>query len=493
MLGDEHNRKLCVVMLCALLLFLSGAWTFSLPSVDHCLFARWGVEMNRSNNFFSATWNNIPEFQYPPLFFACLAVSFRLFGESDAAARLPTIFFSIGSMCLIYLIGRRFFSREASLTAIALLLVTPFYLYNSRGVTTECALLFWICLTTYFFLKGLSAKQWHFWLCLPLAAGILTKSVLGLLPLWFMAIFWLLDDETRKNTNLRILFAGIAVGLVLASSWWIYSCAVYGARCIDKHLGDIMARVRMEPLTFIGYWKKYLFDHTFWGSFLPISVLGAAGAVLSAYKSFGNREYRALIPSAWWLGTLGIYSFLGETADRYIFPVVLPLSLLGGYLIQETSPKIAALINQKFIPAFCLCLAVVFLFFPSAIESAARIDQLRLPVNDNRIFIDSPSGIDRELMGQKRLPFIGPARGVGYHSPRESFLYYREVLVAPMKLEINNAVQKVGSLSPAGALCSWETLGRIKQAGIGYEKVAQGKHWAWVRFAHVPEDYGSTR
>lgn len=90
------------------------------------------METERSGKWFTITWNWQANFQNPPLQFWILAGTFRVFGENDFAARLPSLVMCLGILVLLYRVGLLLFGQSAATGAVAWLLLCP-YLLKSAG------------------------------------------------------------------------------------------------------------------------------------------------------------------------------------------------------------------------------------------------------------------------------------------------------------------------------------------------------------------------
>lgn len=135
---------LIVLILSAAALFAAGMSTLSLPSLDDAMYARKGVEMARAGGGFTVTWAGRPWFENPPLQFWLLALSFRLFGEGDGAARLPALLMGCATLLLTFLLGRRLLDEKAALAGVALLLLSP--IYRRRTTPGGFLLAVWVLL-----------------------------------------------------------------------------------------------------------------------------------------------------------------------------------------------------------------------------------------------------------------------------------------------------------------------------------------------------------
>ena len=437
--------------------------------------------MSQSNNFYSVTWQNNNEITYPPLYMICLALSYKLCGKNDIAPRIPNILYGIGVVYLTFLIGRLFFGRNSAELAAALLLVTPFFVANARGVLTEMPLLFWISLTFYWFFKGLKHAKWHLLLFLPLCAGLLTKSLLGMLPYFLIIIILIVDRQVRASTNFWLLLATFLVSIIIASSWFLYQWHYFGPETIYSHFGSIADRSSHESITFAGYFKKYFLDHTFWGSFIPLSVLGFFGVLLLGFEKgrVYNGELSPWILVIWWVGTLALYSFSSVSADRYIFPVMVPLAILGGNFIINVLPKVGKAVSRSIIPILCLLVATLFWFFPGVIESASVIDQLRLPTNENRVMLRA--NMKTELNGSKELPFFGKY-DEKYWAAANSFQYYLGVRVQHRGGGAAELTKNQPSRFPNGFLVDRDIYEELLVKRNNFRVIGKGRLWLWIKF-----------
>jgi 4-amino-4-deoxy-L-arabinose transferase-like glycosyltransferase len=155
----------------------------SLASLEDAFYAREAVEMARSGRIYTVTWNEVPAHQHPPLHLWLVARTFGVLGEGDLAARLPTVLLALGTLALTWRIGVLTLGRAAAVAATACLLATPIFVDNARRLMMEVPLTFWTTATVWVYLEARRQPRWQVALAVPLGAAILTKSVLGLMPL----------------------------------------------------------------------------------------------------------------------------------------------------------------------------------------------------------------------------------------------------------------------------------------------------------------------
>ena len=105
-------------------------------------------------------WTSLSFHDHPPLIFLIQHLSFKLFGDSLFAARLPSAIFGILSILLVYLIALRITNlnklripNSFALIAAALFSISFAAVGVSRLAMMESVLFFFILLNIYFFLR----------------------------------------------------------------------------------------------------------------------------------------------------------------------------------------------------------------------------------------------------------------------------------------------------------------------------------------------------
>ena len=85
----------------------------------------------------------------PPLFFWMIAIAYALTGSLRIAFLLPSLLASLGSLALVYDLGRRLWNREVGLAAGLLLLGTVQFVWQGRQAQIDATVCFWIVLGLY--------------------------------------------------------------------------------------------------------------------------------------------------------------------------------------------------------------------------------------------------------------------------------------------------------------------------------------------------------
>src|SRR5262245_2204634 len=86
---DTHRFHLVLLILLSSLLLFSSLHKGSLSGYDDALFAHEGKQMLATGDWWTVRDNGIPNFELPPLFIWLEALSMKVWGVNDFAAKFP--------------------------------------------------------------------------------------------------------------------------------------------------------------------------------------------------------------------------------------------------------------------------------------------------------------------------------------------------------------------------------------------------------------------
>lgn len=131
----------------------------------------------------SGNWA-IPEFPWSsihrktPLHFWEIALSFKIFGPTEFALRLPGILAIIGTVLAVFGLGRRIFGQQTALAAAIILGSTLFIPVLTKNALTDSSLLLWETVALLSLLNFLKTPHWLwnslFWFSVSM--GLLVKG-----------------------------------------------------------------------------------------------------------------------------------------------------------------------------------------------------------------------------------------------------------------------------------------------------------------------------
>ena len=107
----------------------------------------------------------------------------KLFGFNDFAAKLPASLLGFGTILLTYFLTKELAdSVWLPLFAMVVLMSTQYFMKYAGHAMTDIPYAFFFALAMFFYVKGLRNPRYLVLCGLPVALAVLTRSILGILP-----------------------------------------------------------------------------------------------------------------------------------------------------------------------------------------------------------------------------------------------------------------------------------------------------------------------
>jgi 4-amino-4-deoxy-L-arabinose transferase-like glycosyltransferase len=323
---DPRATALLLVLSAALLLLRLGAVPLLGP--DEPRYVRVAVEMHRSGHWVTPTLGGQPWLEKPILYYWLAGASFSVLGETEAAARLPSVLAALLLVGATALFGARLLGRSAGLHAGFVLGTSVLVFAFGRAATMDMLLAAFTTLAIGFLgldLLGIAGRLAvpAAWVCMGVAT--LAKGPIGfLLPGLVVCVYAL---AARRFDPLRRALspAGIALFLLVAAPWYVLVSLDQGRAFLDvfllnHNLARFTSTVHHHPGSVVYY--------------LPVLLAGVfpwSGLVLPAFARLEPRRRDVdLFVLAWLLAPLAFFSVAGSKLPGYVLPCLAPLALLMG-------------------------------------------------------------------------------------------------------------------------------------------------------------------
>ncbi len=353
--ADDRTRVrplslLFVLLLPAILLYPTRS--FMLLEPDEGRYAQIPKEMVEGGSWVVPTLQGEPYLDKPPLMYWLVAISFKLFGVSEASARLVPALCVHFTILGIYLLGRRSIGERGAFWAALLLTVAPGFLGVARLLLLDGLLTFCVTMSV---LCGFEAvrsgkliRGWWIAAAMMSGLGFLTKGpiseVLLFPPLLLFA--WLQRHRTTHGEALSLwkwakahfpdalLFAGI---VVLVNLPWYVAMYFRQPEFLKYFFWEHNVMRFAKPFDHLE--PVWYYVPIFLGGFLP-GVLLAVPYVRSLLLG-GNRQAlnRSAAGGFWLLSGLWclfFFSLSGSKLPTYILPAFPPLCLALGEFIARS-------------------------------------------------------------------------------------------------------------------------------------------------------------
>lgn len=364
------------------LLFFAALGSVDLWDEDEPIFAGAAREMMARQEWIVPYFNEQMLPDKPVLSYWVMIAGYKLFGQTEFAARAGSALFSVGTVLLTWLLGRRMFSPRAGVWAGLVLASSFSFLIVARAATPDAVLTFFSTLSIVAYVWSLPAAWPHmdntdtsqarqplarrFALAGSYAAmgmAVLAKGPIGvLLPMATIGLYSLLaipvENETRRDrtqagwlATLRQFlfdaarrlhprcllaamkpmhpFLGIAVVLAVAGPWYL----AVGLRTDGAWLAGFLGKHNLERFLHPMEHHRgpfYYYPLAALIGFFPWSLfVGATGLfVRSRLREAGGSRpiYRLLL--CWIVVYLMFFSMAATKLPNYIIPIYPALALL---------------------------------------------------------------------------------------------------------------------------------------------------------------------
>ena len=105
-LFEDRRLHVCLIAAMSLLVLFAKLHLGDLGGYDDAVYAHEGKRMLATGEWWTVNLNGQPDFDKPPMFIWLEALSMKVFGVSDFAARFPSALLGFGSILLVYFIAR---------------------------------------------------------------------------------------------------------------------------------------------------------------------------------------------------------------------------------------------------------------------------------------------------------------------------------------------------------------------------------------------------
>jgi len=377
---SEGLRVLLLAGLCALFFFYRlGAMALIGP--DEPRYAQVAREMLARHDPITPTIGGQLWLEKPALTYWLMALSMRIFGVSEFAARFPSAFLATLVAFLIYGVGRRVHSPLYGVLAACCFIVNPMSFGFARGATTDmplsATLAAGLCLLFLALQEAIPSRRSRLFsgACFCFGLAILAKGLIGIFFPVVIAGSYLLLRRRAAMLNGLGLARGSLVLLLVCASWYGPMLARHGWAFVDEffiqhHIERYLTERFRHPGPIFYY--------------LPVLLVGAfpwTPLLISAFvRLFTGRHRRDREESAedhglehlmtfaalWTVWPLFFFSFSQSKLPGYVLPIFPATAFLVAreilYLWRGGADRLAR-IGMLIWPLFVSAIATLALFY----------------------------------------------------------------------------------------------------------------------------------
>ena len=301
---------------------------------DEAIYAQVGREMYDSGAWEVPIWQGTPILPRPPLSFWVLAVG-RALGAHEASVRLPLGALVAVECGLVVLLGARLFSLGVGVLAAALLLSTQLVLRYGRYYESEPLLCIGVLLAFLGYERMRRERSGVALFAVGLAAALLTKQIIGLLPLGAIVVDRLVRrDSSAPPVTLRRIAVGVGAALLLVLPWYARMLARFPEFLSVHFVANVIKRSKGQVLretTWTYYGEQLLRERV-------LGVVFVLACLIGLVVAWRKQSRGALLVSGWGLAVLMLYSLARSRYDYYLLLAYPAFALATAALVLDWLP-----------------------------------------------------------------------------------------------------------------------------------------------------------
>ncbi len=324
----------------------------------------------------------IPFWGKPPLSFWTEALSFRFFGITEFAARLPSWLANLGMLGLIYHVTRIISGHRQALIATLIFSTMALSYIMSGAVLTDPFLALGTTLSLVSLILALRqpGSLWGWGFFIGLSIGLLAKGPLALVLIGGPIALWMIGQRQWRNLSHLPWGRGLLLTTLLSLPWYIaaelktpgfinyFIVGEHFLRFVDSGWkGDLYGSAHQQAYgTIWVYWLQASFP---WG---PIAIIILIWRGLSTRKF--NSVFKQKLSDAQYLLLLSalfpslFFTFSGNILWTYQLPALAPLAILIAMLITHIPTRRLSVITAV-VPFLVLLIGFYTQFYPDKLKT----------------------------------------------------------------------------------------------------------------------------
>jgi len=364
-----RSRRVAVVLLfaAALLPYFLNLGATSIIDANEAFYTETPREMMEAGDYLNPTFNYEPRLNKPPLSYWTVVASYKVFGVSLEAARLPIALGALVILATVFVLGRMAYSTSAGLLAALTLAAAPRFLLFSRRIIIDVYTAMFLGLTLLFFVLAETQPQrrrrWLLAMYVATGLGVITKGPVAIVLPALVFLVYLVASRRFMTITRMMLPMGVVVVSAIVVPYYALLYRQHGWDTITTFLmRENLARYAEgvgAPNRGLYYYLLVLFVDLYF----PWSLLLPAGFAFVPWRRLWrarpeqqdeggvnvpvSQETVRLLLGLWIVVIVAFFSLSKAQQDLYILPCVVaaaPLvgGLLDGLFRKRLSPLLTA-------------------------------------------------------------------------------------------------------------------------------------------------------
>ncbi len=220
---SSHTYRLIILALWVLLTVWARPWTGDLRS-DPLTYACIAKDMAANNHWLAPALEGTPYLNKPPLYFWLVAASFKLFGVSSYAAKIPSLVFATIDVFFLYWIVFRTFKDYDLAFFSAFAFETTRWIFRNFATNRPESLLVFSLLLGWFALLSLNErdKKGPYLFGISFAIGFMSKLIFAFFLPAVLVVYGFTTKRLFQWLKWPHFYFGCVLALALSAPWFFY-------------------------------------------------------------------------------------------------------------------------------------------------------------------------------------------------------------------------------------------------------------------------------
>ena len=173
-------------------------------------------------------WSYLSFHDHPPLYFLIHFLVFSIFGVSTLIARFPSALAALGSIVLIFIIGRKLGGDRLGIWSAIFLTLNNFFIWTGRVGYLESIFIFFMLIGVYYLVRAFTESESYLkYAAFFLGLAFLTKyTLLLMLPGLLVYVLW----KKRALFAKRVFWQAVLIFILTISPVLVFNLFVFTSR-----------------------------------------------------------------------------------------------------------------------------------------------------------------------------------------------------------------------------------------------------------------------
>ena len=331
---SKKHWLLLALLLVATVMLLWGLGARPFKNWDESIYAQVSKEMWQTGDWITPRWNSQPWFEKPPLYIWASAAFFKVFGVGEFAARLPSALSGVGLVAVVFLLGRRMYSKAVAGLAAVMVLTAFQIVQASRLVLMDVMLTFFIFAAIYFYVRTRDGDaRWWYLVATASALAFMTKGFAAIVAPAAIALALMFDGRLRTTIKEKHFWFAWLLGFALLAPWHIAVYARHRSVFLHEYFGYHVWARGVSAIE--GKTHRYLYYlDPFITFFKPWWVLTPFAVVFGAWQNMSRKKSASCVVLVVGVLVFAVFTMARTQISTYIMPMYPAMAILISALLM---------------------------------------------------------------------------------------------------------------------------------------------------------------